>query len=176
MKKRFMSLLLAVIMAFGVVSPSFAAGTSGDGSEIEPFNNRYYYVTEYSSPDYEVDSVRNVTYEDYKAALLGEAVSAGLLGVIAAALPSQIDDSVIAPYVARVAIALYDCYVVVKNQLMDDDIFYTVTVSSQHEYRYQVDRLDESNRHCVSEKIHFKVVTEYIDGSTDELTKTVTMK
>lgn len=64
MKKRFMSLLLAVVMAFGVVSPSFAAGTSDNGSEIEPFNNRYYYTYE---EDDTWDTVKRFTITEKEA-------------------------------------------------------------------------------------------------------------
>ena len=60
MKKKLMSLLMAMVLILGVASPSFAAGMPG-GEEVEPFNNRYYYVTEYSSPDYEVSSTKEYT-------------------------------------------------------------------------------------------------------------------
>ena len=41
MKKKLMSLLMAMVLILGVASPSFAAGMPG-GEEVEPFNNRYY--------------------------------------------------------------------------------------------------------------------------------------
>ena len=175
MKKRIVSIFLVLAMTLGVVSSGFAAKMP-NGNEIEPHNNRYYYVTEYSSPDYKVESVRSFTVEDYEAAVVAEAVGAGLLGVVAAAIPGHLDDVSMAPYITRVVSQLALFYTSLKTVLLDDDIFYTVTVSSRHEYRYQVDRLDETNRHCVSEKIHFKVVTEYIDGSTDVKTDTIIMK
>ena len=76
MKKKLMSLLMAMVLILGVASPSFAAGMPG-GEEVEPFNNRYYYVTEYSSPDYEVSSTKEYTVEDYELALAQEALQPG---------------------------------------------------------------------------------------------------
>ena len=100
MKKRIVSIFLVLAMTLGVVSSGFAAKMP-NGNEIEPHNNRYYYVTEYSSPDYKVESVRSFTVEDYEAAVVAEVVGAGLLGVVAAAIPGHLDDVSMAPYITR---------------------------------------------------------------------------
>lgn len=89
MKKKLMSLLMAMVLILGVASPSFAAGMPG-GEEVEPFNNRYYYVTEYSSPDYEVSSTKEYTVEDYELALAQEALQGVIVEGLAVLFPGAL--------------------------------------------------------------------------------------
>ena len=132
MKKRFMSLLLAVVMAFGVVSPSFAAGTSDNGSEIEPFNNRYYYTYE---EDDTWDTVKRFTITEKEAKdkeAFKKTLTALLATYFASATAGLASDMVEAVISAGIEFAS-------SNDPYKEWGEYTVY--QKNGYRYQVDRL-----------------------------------
>ena len=175
MKKKLMSLLMAMVLILGVASPSFAAGMPG-GEEVEPFNNRYYYVTEYSSPDYEVSSTKEYTVEDYEMALAQEALQGVIVEGLAVLFPRAADDVVIATQTLKVIGKLKELHALVGATMDKDDKFFTVTTYHRYKYKYRVDRLDESNRHLESTTIYIKMVTAYANGEKDEVTRSFPMK
>lgn len=152
MKKRLISFALVAISVFSLIGSSFAmepidvGDGSGGTSSIEPYSNRYYYVTE-------IDPTRHreqtVTVSEFEASLKDGAktvLASGIATLTYAAGITVPSGSVVADIAAGF---VYDFV----QDVLDHDPFNlwgTYYLSIDYEKRYQVDRLDETNRHLES--------------------------
>ena len=169
-KKRFMSLLLAVIMAFGVVSPSFAAGTSGDGSEIEPFNNRYYYKYE---TEYLGDATVHVSADEAK---VKDTIKSIMANGVALAIGYKIPDEMV-NYGVTNTVADMIKHIYAQEPFARAGRY---EISTEMKYKYRVDRLDETRRYVETKWLvsHYEYYKEGNDGNVpdDTYTGQLTMK
>ena len=160
MKKRFMSLLLAVVMVFGVVSPSFAADTPDNSNGIEPFNNRYYYVYE-TEPTGKTASEKEAAIKDTIKGLLSKG--------IATALGSSLPPSEATGAITAITESFF------KNVYAQEPFARagTYKISMDKKYKYRVDRLDESRRYVEDSWLvsHYKLYQngKLVDSFTYQL-------
>lgn len=167
MKKKLMSLLMAMVLILGVASPSFAAGMPG-GEEVEPFNNRYYYTYE-TKPLGRTNTV-TVTEEEAKDKDKVKGYIAECVGdIIEAGIPGESKKEELVSGIAEAFV----------NHIYAQEPYaragtYTVTLSMK--YKYRVDRLDESKRAVETKWLvsHYDFVG--LDGTTDSYTRQVVMK
>lgn len=167
MKKKFVSFLLATIMLFSCTAPALATA-------VEPRDNRYKIVYEYSSPDYRQTLYRKFTVKDYDTMVAGRGVEAGMLTVVAAVIPGPGDDAIIVTRIAAIAAGLAAMRASISSAL--DATLFTMTVSQRYRYKYEVDRLDESNRHLLETRLYSKIVISYANGETDTTYHEINLK
>ncbi len=140
--KKVTSLVLALVMATSLITPSFASGTTDNSSNesIVPHENRWYYKTEYTdvfaSGVVEVDK----DFADAKDAVKN-AISEGLGDIVS----SQIPDDDIKDLVDSLVTDFFN-YVYAQEPYARWGTYY---ISMKYKIKYRVNRLDESERYVV---------------------------
>lgn len=162
MKKRFVSFMLVMVMALGLVSSGFAASAPNDSGPMRD-PNRYYYTYETKPLGREVEITISETEAMVKD-LIKAAMVEGLLAAVGQALGgvsvNGLGDKIADNIYGKEPFARAGTY----------------KIWNEMEYKYKVDRLDKTKRSVVGKWLigHYKL---YQNGNlVDSYTYKLTMK
>lgn len=167
MKKKLMSLLMAMVLILGVASPSFAAGMPG-GEEVEPFNNRYYYTYE-TKPTGKTSTVTISKTEAFVKDTIKSIMAKGVAEVVEAVVPGNQEMKEKASGIAED----FTNYIYSKEPYARAG---TYTITTAKKYKYRVDRLDESKRYIETTWLVTSCEFVGFDNTTDSYSRQVVMK
>lgn len=162
MKKRFVSFMLVMAMALGLVSSGFAASASNDSGPMRD-PNRYYYTYETKPWGKEVEITVSETEAQVK-----DLIKAAVVEALLAAAGAATGTGTINGLGDKIADNIYG-----KEPFARAG---TYKVWTEMKYKYQVDRLDKTKRSVVGKWIigHYEL---YQNGKlVDSYSYTMAMK
>ena len=141
MKKRFVSFMLVMAMALGLVSSGFAAGVPDDSGPMRD-PNRYYYTYETKPWGKEVELTVSETEAKVKDKIK-EKISSALVDAFSSQVP-EFKGKELATDIAKDF---------VENIYAQEPFARagTYKIKNEMKYKYRVDRLDKTKRHIETE-------------------------